>query len=75
LKELSDKPLESDEVDVGVWVKKLKVDLDTALLNEFSGWSLRKQLKPVTVSVSLPSSSSSLFSCFRFGIYIVSNQT
>jgi hypothetical protein len=34
VKELGDEPLEGDEVYVGVWVEKLKVDLDTALLNK-----------------------------------------
>jgi hypothetical protein len=35
LKELSNESLESNKIDVGVRVKKLKVDLDMALLNEF----------------------------------------
>jgi hypothetical protein len=34
LKELGDKSLESDKVDVGVGIKELKVDLDEALLHK-----------------------------------------
>jgi len=34
VEELGDQPLEGDEVYVRVWVEKLKVDLDTALLNK-----------------------------------------
>jgi hypothetical protein len=45
LKELSDKPLESDEVDVGVRVKKFKVDLDTALLNEIQRMVVSRTIK------------------------------
>jgi hypothetical protein len=33
VEELGDQSLEGDEVYVGVWVEKLKLDLDTALLN------------------------------------------
>ena len=35
LEELSDETLEGDEVDIRVWIKKLKVDLNATLLCKF----------------------------------------
>ena len=35
LEELSDKSFEGNEIDVRVGIKKLKVNLDATLLNEF----------------------------------------
>ena len=34
VEELSNQSFEGNEVYVGVWVEKLKIDLDTALLNK-----------------------------------------
>lgn len=35
LEELPDKSLEGNEIDVRVWIKKLKVNLDATLPNKF----------------------------------------
>jgi hypothetical protein len=36
LKELDNKSLERNEVNLGVWVEEVKVDLNSALLDSFS---------------------------------------
>jgi len=74
LKELDNKSLERNEVNLRVWVEEVKVDLNSALPNKASVNNFQKKKKrTTTVSDPLSPSSPSLCPCFRFGI--VKDQT